>query len=490
MLVARSSPGGLGLAADPRFIYPPHIELIDGAIVDALAGEIPPRIIVETPPRHGKSELISRWTPAWFVGTYPDKRVMLGSYEYDFAASWGRRARTILQEFGPSVFGIAVTEDSRARNRWEARQSWTPDDPDLLDWETPGGGGMLTAGVGGAFTGKGADLLIIDDPIKNAAEAQSQTFRDKIWEWFLSTAFTRLEPGGVCIVVMTRWHEDDLIGRLLTTEETGAEPWHRIRLPALAEADDAIGRAIGEALWPDRYDEVALKKIEAALGARLFGSLYQQRPAPAAGDIFNKAWWRSYSAPPRVFHEVLQSWDMSFKDTKSSSFVVGQVWGRLGANKYLLGQVRGRMNFPATKRAVRALNDWCNERGWTGIRKLVEDKANGPAIISELRSEIEGLVPVSVETSKVARATAITPQVEGHNVYLPRGVIPSPDGYEPTTTEAYVAEHTAFPNGANDDQVDATSQALDRWISRAVATVNGTEGGGDSLTGDLLEKEM
>ena len=185
--------------------------------------------MVTLPPRHGKSQLISQYFPAWYLGTFPDRRTILTSYEAGFAAGWGRRARDVLEEFGPEVFEVSVREDSSAADRWDINGHV---------------GGMITAGVGGAITGRGADLLIIDDPVKNSEDAASKTMRDKAWEWYQSTAYTRLEPGGAIILVMTRWNEDDLAGRILKESQTGGEKWEVMNLPAIAE-EGIIGLAAG-----------------------------------------------------------------------------------------------------------------------------------------------------------------------------------------------------------------------------------------------------
>ena len=492
MWLARSSPAGLALAADPRFQYPAHVELIDTTLIEALAGNLPPRLIFEAPPRHGKSELVSRWTPAWYAGAFPDKRVMLASYEAEFAATWGRKAREILETIGQPIFGVNVADDARARNLWEARQSWTPKDPDLFDWKIAGGGGMITAGVGGPMTGKGADLLIIDDPVKNRAEADSPTFRKNTWEWWQSTAYTRLEPGGIAVVMQTRWHEDDLAGRLIAEMESGGEQWHVVRLPAVAEKTDPLGRDIGEALWPERYDEEALAGIKKAVGSYVWEALYQQRPAPLEGGIFKDAWWRFYTPYqwPKLMTNVTQSWDMAFKKKTDSDYVVGQVWAAKGADRYLLAQIRGRMSYTDTKKAVKALTAWVHEQGVGSHRILVEDKANGSAILSDLRSEVSGLIAVEPEGGKEARAHAVTPQIESHNVFIPEGLIPAPRGYEPTRTDDFIGEHRSFPNGSNDDQVDAGTQALNRLGGSGPKVATSKKKSAPMVTGDLMDKEM
>lgn len=268
------SPASLALAVSPGFQVPPHIELLDRAIVETV--ETGGRLLVAMPPRHGKSEMASRYTPAWYLGRFPSRRVILASYEADYAASWGRKARDLLEEHGRGLFGVGVRQDSHAANRWDI--AGHP-------------GGMTTAGVGGAITGRGADLLIIDDPVKSVEEAESDTYRDRAWDWWRGVALTRLEPGGAVILVMTRWHEDDLAGRIL--QEDGAN-WRVLCLPALADDtdDDPLGREPGEPLWPERYDAEALARRRQEMGSRLYEAEYQQAPTPASGSIFRREWFR------------------------------------------------------------------------------------------------------------------------------------------------------------------------------------------------------
>ena len=403
--------------------------------MDVAAGRIK-RLIVSMPPRHGKSELVSRYFPAWYLGTFPDKRIILVSYEADFAATWGRKARDLLEEHGPSLFGIRVSGTSSAANRW-----------DIEGHE----GGMVTAGVNGPITGKGADIGIIDDPVKNDQEAMSATYQERAYEWYKSTFRTRIQRDGAIILIMTRWHENDLAGKLLAAQEEEGEKWEIVSLPAIAEDDDPLGRELGQPLCPDLFSKDALESIKKAVGSYWWASLYQQRPSPAEGGIFKRNWWQYYRRVPDRFDEIIQSWDMTFKDTKTADYVVGQVWGRKGADKYLLDQVRDRMDFPATVQAVRNLS-----AKWPQAKvKLVEDKANGPAVIATLKKEISGLIPVEPQGSKESRAWAVSAEVEAGNVYLP-------DPSIAPWVHDFVEECAAFPNGANDDQVDAMSQALMR----------------------------
>ena len=266
---------------------------------------------------------------------------------------------------------------------------------------------------------------------------------------------------------MTRWHEDDLVGRLLKKEadeiKAGThegERWTVINFPAVAEEDDYLGRKPGEALWPEfGFDVQRLRQIKSDVGSYVFNALYQQRPTAAEGAMIKRNWWKYYETDPEYmqFDEIIQSWDCTFKDSDGSDFVVGQVWGRKGADKYLLDQIRERMDINQTMDAIRNMtNKWPKAR-----LKLIEDKANGPAIIQMLNKKIGGLVPINPKDSKMARVSTIVPDIEAGNAYLPAN--------KPWVQD-FVEECASFPKGANDDMVDAMSQALNRW---ALKTVHG-----------------
>ena len=225
-----------------------HLMCLDRALLaaidDASAGQLD-GLVVCMPPQHGKSELCSKYLPAWYLGTYPDRRVLLTGYEADFAAQWGRKARDLLVEWG-RVFGVRVSSKSSAVHRWDLEGR---------------DGGMDTAGVAGPITGKGAHLLIVDDPIKNDTEARSAFHRQKQFDWWQSTASTRLRPGGLALVIQTRWHRDDLAGRILSEAKTNGQRWSEVRLPALAEDRDLLQRAPGEPLWPEVYSLDHLRRV-------------------------------------------------------------------------------------------------------------------------------------------------------------------------------------------------------------------------------------
>jgi len=411
-----------------KFVRYPHIQFMGKRIAQTVAQKHA-RMVISMPPRHGKSWLISAWTPVWFLSHFPDRNVILTSYEADFAATWGRYVRNLIAEYGDQL-GVCLMDDSKASNRWN----------------TPQGGGMVTAGIGGPITGRGADLIIVDDPVKNWEQAMSELQRQKTIEWFNSTLYTRAEPGASILVLMTRWHERDLAGYLLNEHE---DDWKELRLPARAEENDPLGREYGAPLCPERFGLDALTQYQKALGSQMWNALYQQRPSAQEGNLVKRDWWKFYRALPARFDTVIQSWDLAFKSAVTSDFVVGQVWGKLGPNKYLIDQVRRRIDFPDTIREVRNLS----ARYPIANRKLIEDTANGPALIAMLQKEMGGIIPVKPNGSKELRVSAVSAEIESGNVFLP-------DPATSSWVKDFIDEFANFPNCANDDQVDAASQAL------------------------------
>lgn len=319
-------------------------------------------------------------------------------------------------------------------------------------FEIPGYSGSLqSAGVDGGITGRGADILSIDDPFKNRKEADSPTIRNNVWDWYASTAYTRLSPGGGILVTVTRWHEDDLVGRLLDAmKHGGKDNWTIINYPAIAERDERF-RKKGEALHPERFNLEALQRIKANIGEYEWSALYQQHPTPRGGGIIKKKWIRHWKTLPRVYDRIIQSWDFTFGKSNTSDRVSGQVWMKSGANYYLLDNNTDKMDFVEQQRAMIAMSSkWEN-----AIEKLVEAKANGEAIMSSLRSIISGMKPYQPRGSKEARLYAVSPLFESGNVYLP----PQSDDYP--WVDDYEYELLSFPNGQYDDQVDSTTMALD-----------------------------
>lgn len=266
------TPGALAARlTSGREMQAPHLDLIGDVFVDIEAGRCD-RVMILAPPRHGKSRRAARWSPLWWLARNPDRRLVLASYASSLAEEHGRWIRD--QIAGDVIPGLRLRGGSRAA-----------DHLDLAAHD----GGMVAVGVGGGLTGKGADMLIIDDPVKDREEADSETMRRKTWEWYTDVALTRLHPGAAIVLIMTRWHEDDLGGRVFAQ---AGNRWRVIRLPALAEADDPLGRELDAPLWPERYDAAALAQIRAEVGGRTWNALYQQRPAAPDGAVFRRGWLR------------------------------------------------------------------------------------------------------------------------------------------------------------------------------------------------------
>jgi predicted phage terminase large subunit-like protein len=365
-----------------------------------------------------------------------DKQLRIGiaSYEHDLARRWGRAVRD-LTLMHPQL-GLNIRQDVSAQAEWQ------------LDGYN---GGMLTTGVGGALTGRALDLLIIDDPFRSMYDADSKTMRERVWSWWTTVAQTRLSPGAAVLLVMTRWNQDDLAGRLLNKEYNapGAVPWKTLNIPAQARKADPLGRPEGEWLESTRRrTQKDWEQRKAGTPPREWSAMYQGSPQQEEGGLFPKDSWRYWEQIPleHGIDERITSWDMTFKDKETSDYVVGQYWVRIGAMCYLVAQVRGRWGFNAT------LEQFLNfTRLYPADKHLVEDKANGTAVMDMLRSTVPGLLAVEPRGGKYSRASAISGYQQAGNLWLPKS--------QPWVRD-YVDEFTDFPAGQHDDQVDATSQAV------------------------------
>ena len=489
-----ATPADQAAELDARFSIRSHTRYISDRIAAAAEDVANGRsrfLIIETPPRVGKSTLVSMFTPLWVLRRWPSWKVGITSYDSSLVTGWARQVRNLITEH-PSL-GIRLAPDSGAAGQWSTTE----------------GGGVVARSLGAGLTGLGVKVLVVDDPVKDYVEAHSEVHRTRVWNWWLSVAQTRLEPPSLVIVTMTRWHENDLVGRLLSDEHEGdPSTWEEIRLPALAVDSrggppDPLGRLPGEPLLSPLVDETAeeaaarWEDTRKAVGPYTFASMYQQDPAPSKGAIFNIDWWRYWTPDParadrdgegnlkpmsdhsaRTVYvnpadlargvgvgsgRWLDSWDMAFKGTAEADYVVGQRWLSHNSYRLLIHQTRARRTFTATLQEVKA---WADPSGPTPyaarvLERVVEDKANGTAVIDSLRSSIPGIVPVNPTDSKVGRARAITPYPAAGNVLLPH---PSDPGNE--WVRDLLEELRNFPNSANDDQVDAMSQALARLRDR------------------------
>ena len=407
-------------------------------------------LIVKTPPQHGKSMTITESLPSWYMGKYPRNRVIEASYNDDTAKRFGRKNLEKVEQFGPVLFGL------------EKGTIWTTTEFELSN----GWGRMISRGIMSGITGNPANLLIIDDPIKNREEADSQTYRDKLWGEWQNTLKTRLAAGAKVIVIMTPWHEDDLASRLEQMEESVTT----IRLPVEAEENDLLGRPVGDALCPELgKDNNWLEQFKASYladpkkgGLRAWNALYQCAPRVEGGNVVKREWWKYYD--PRditSFGTTVISVDATFKDKESNDFVAIEVWSKRYANYYLRYCLNRHMDFPATVQAIRLIKRLFPETMYI----LIEDKANGSAIIQTLRHEFVGVIAINPKGGKVSRVNAVSPAIESGNVLLPTGEL---------YTEEFVDQFTGFPAAPHDDMVDSASQALSFMLFSHGGDLEGT----------------
>lgn len=446
------TPGDLAKALDRKTVQTPALDLIDAALVDVAQGACD-RLMISLAPQEGKSERASRRFPTWMLARDPDLRIAIVSFAHRRARKWGRAIRNDISQHTDKL-GIRVDPSSSAADEWR-----------VLDHI----GGVYTVGITGALTGEAVDLLIIDDPYRDGKQAESPAWKEVVEGFWEEVAIPRLGPGVAVVIIQTRWRHDDLSGWLQERED--GTDWRVINIPAQADHDpnkgetDPLGREPGEYMQSTRGRTVEQwEQRKREMGSRAWNALCQGRPSPAEGNIFQRDWWQFYEQAQWVersdgsriaytFDEIVASWDLSFKDTEGTDYVCGQVWGRRGVEAYLLDQVHDRLSFVDTCTKVRTL-----AAKWPqATLKLVEDKANGPAVINMLRRTVPGLVAVEPDGSKVARAAAVSPFVEAGNVKLPAPELCP-------WVDDLIEEAQGFPRSAHDDRVDAMSQALNRLL--------------------------
>lgn len=482
----RSSPASLAeVLSGGKWVRTDYLEWMSDIFVAAARGDIDNAVIM-MPPRHGKSELGSHWLPVWYLNEHPEHQVLLGSYEATFAAKWGKKVRDTIEAHQDSL-RVRISRDSRAKHRWTTSE----------------GGGMITAGVGGPFTGEGGNIILIDDPFKNFKQASSQLYRDEVWDWFTHVAITRREPGCSIIVIMTRWHEDDLIGRLLgegdfvpsEDENAATFDWEVFDLPALAEEGDPLGREVGEALWPERYDELELEKIKSAVGSLAFSGMYQQKPAREEGEMFKKSQLREfykdtsgaltyvlidpdYPEPKRVLDSKcvkFSTLDLAITKKETSDYTVLSTWALTPDQELLLLDVeRIKQEAPDHRGMVRRNHQACS-LSFTSI----ESTQYQLSLVQELRrgNPRKKIPPTPVREfrpkgDKIARAREAQVFMEGGGIYVARRA-----DWRPT----WDREIFRFPRSKHDDQVDTLSMAV-------IEVVNGGVGAATVPTGMLRSR--
>ena len=431
-------------ASQGKWKFQPHLRLIENNFFDILEGETK-NLIVNMPPRHGKSEFISKYIPFWYLSVYPEKRIILVSYQASLAESWSRKIREMFINFGDR-FNLNLNPNKRKANEFEIANY---------------GGGLVAVGVGGSLTGKGADLLIIDDPIKNDAEANSITYRNKTWDWFNSTALTRLEPDGSSIIVMTRWHEDDITGRLLNQSKiTSSLSWKHLSLPAIAKSNDALNRKVGEPLWENRFDINKLTDIKKAIGSYWFSALYQQEPVPAGHSIFKRLYFCYFQSFENYFElsisptekkqilknqvSIMATMDLAISTKETADYTVALVFGKTQTGEILvIDVIRERFE---TNEHINLLNSI-----YAKYKPVIIGIENVQYQQSLIQSAIKEGLPIKSlrpDKDKISRALPIASLIENGKVYFRKGAI---------YLEEFENELLQFPKGKNDDQVDALS---------------------------------
>ena len=401
-------------------------------------------LVVECPPQHGKSMTITEALPSWYLGRVPTARIIEASYNEETAERFSRRNKEKIRQFGANLFQISIGAIDRA-TEFE------------LDNHQ---GRMISRGIMSGITGNPANLMIIDDPIKNRVEADSDTLRGRVWDEWQNSLKSRLAAGAKVVLIMTPWHEDDLAARILRTEHNVT----LLRLPVEAESDDPMGRTIGEPLCPELGKDAAwLKDFKAAYlrdpdgGARAWAALYQCAPRVEEGNLIKRNWWKWYDPNDvKTFGTELISVDATFKDKDDNDFVAISVWGKRGNDYYCQYMLNRHLNFLATLQAIRNIKQLVPR----AMQVLIEDKANGSAIINVLQQEMF-CIPVNPRGGKVARVNAVSAAIESGHVYLPRAAV---------WTSEFIDQASAFPNAAHDDMVDSASQALSYLIYSSGAT--------------------
>jgi len=410
---------------NPAYVSAGHHKLIAEKLEAVERGEID-RLMIFMPPRHGKSELASKRFPAWCLGRNPKRQIIAASYNSDLANDFGRNVRNIVAEpeFGQVFPGVGLAADSQAANRMNTNH----------------GGAYVAAGVGTAVTGRGADIALIDDPFKDREEADSERRRDLVWDWYRSTLYTRLMPGGAIVLIQTRWHEDDLAGRLL---EHDRGQWEVLELPAI--------NVSGEALWPEWYDIEALGRIKATIGPREWSALYQQKPQPDEGTFFRREWFQTWGKLPALRYYGTSDYAVT---DGGGDYTVHRLWGIASdGDVYRVDGWRGQTTSDQWIEAKLDLIAKYKPLAWFGeggvIQKAIEPMLRRRMRERNVHCRLEWLSSVS---DKPTRARSFQAMAATQRVFFEPG--------------ADLSEFLVFPAGKHDDDVD-TASLIGRVIDQA-----------------------
>lgn len=461
----RASPAAFAVRLSKgRWKRAKHLELLSTTLREA--AHVPgTRVIVAMPVRHGKTELTSIWTPVWYLDRFPEKRVLLISHGAQFAQGLGRRVRNTMAEHQDKL-STKLSLDSKSAG----------------EWHTTDGGGMKCTGIGGDIIGRGADFLIVDDYCQSDEQAYSEPWRNKVMKIWHSTISTRLEPGASVVIVATRWHEDDLVGRLLAADSKNK--WTVISLPAICEEEgDPIGRKVGEALWEDRWPLWKMQEEKEEKPSLVWAALYQQRPSPLTGNLFQRGWWKRYRVAgfdaqgrpaavilpeggvvPLESMAVFNTVDLATTEKEENDWSVVSSWGVIPGSRLRLALLcvdRFKVEGPALIPRIRAGEDrWDAEASW------IEAVAFQLSLVQSYVATGGKGRKLKRKKSKMGRAISATPQIESGAILIPE------DGTTDWLDE-FLREVHAFPKGKWDDQVDTMCDAVD--IARKRRGVAGVE---------------
>ncbi len=434
----------------PGFVHGRHHVLMAKKFEEIAAGKVK-RLIINMAPRHTKSEFASYLLPSWFLGKYPEKKVIQASNTSDLAVGFGRKVRNLVgsEQYAKIFPGVALRQDSKAAGRWATNR----------------GGEYFAIGVGGTVTGKGADLLIIDDPHSEQEArlaAHNPDIFDSVYEWYTSGPRQRLQPGAAIVVVMTRWAERDLTGRIIKDAQARdkSDEWEVIELPAIMPS--------GNPLWPEFWSIEELEALREEVGPAKWNAQYQQTPTGEEGALVKREWWKRWEKerpPPCEF--IIQSWDTAFTKSERSDYSACTTWGvfykdEVDPHIILLDAIEERLEFPELKKRAQE-----KAREWEPDACIVEAKAAGSPLIFELRRMG---IPVSEYTpvrgnDKFVRINSVTDLFRSGKVWAPEG----------RWADEVIEQMAAFPNAPHDDLVDSTTQALIRFRSGGFVRLDSDE---------------
>ncbi|HHT7691195.1 phage terminase large subunit [Pasteurella multocida] len=417
-----------------------------------------PRLMIFAPPRSGKSELFSRRFPAWAFGKNPDLQMIACSYSADLASRMNRDVQRIMDDESYHDIFPQSSLNSKRITTISGQALRNSEIFEIIGRK----GAYRSAGVGGGITGMGADIAIIDDPVKDAKEANSETVRDSIWDWYTTTLYTRLSPKSSVLLGMTRWHEDDLAGRLLKEIENGGDQWRVVSFPAIAEQDEAF-RCEGEALHPERFDLERLIKIKNAVGSHTWNALYQQRPSSKGGGIIKGEWFGRYKITPLIKLKAIYV-DTAQKTKEHNDFSVFLVAGKgVDGKLYILDLLRGKWEAPELEQKLKDIWQKHKSDTSTGLitKAHIEDKASGTSLIQKIKRESQiPINPIQVDKDKYTRVLGVQGYIESGYVMLPEYA---------SWVNDFIAECEAFTatdSHKHDDQVDTLVMAINDQLSR------------------------